>query len=64
MTPAVASEQSARPRVLVLPYGTGNKVSRNDALYRFITDYIVVYYMYTCIDKTMQIVLERGSIDT
>ena len=33
-------------------------------LYRFITDYIVVYYMYTCIDKTMQIVLERGSIDT
>ena len=24
---------------------------------------IVVYYMYTCIDKTMQIVLERGSID-
>ena len=28
------------------------------------TDYIVVYYMYICIDKTMQIVLERGSIDT
>ena len=27
------------------------------------TIYIVVYYMYTCIDKTMQIVLERGSID-
>ena len=25
--------------------------------------YIVVYYMYTCIDKTLQIVLERGSID-
>ena len=24
---------------------------------------IVVYYMYTCIDKTMQIVLERGPID-
>ena len=24
---------------------------------------VVVYYMYTCIDKTMQIVLERGSID-
>ena len=32
-------------------------------LYRFITDYIIVYYMYTCMDKTMQIVLERGSID-
>ena len=26
--------------------------------------WLVVYYMYTCIDKTMQIVLERGSIDT
>ena len=24
---------------------------------------VVVCYMYTCIDKTMQIVLERGSID-
>ena len=24
---------------------------------------IVVYYMYTCNDTTMQIVLERGSID-
>ena len=23
---------TARPRVLVLPYGTGNKVSRNDGL--------------------------------
>ena len=23
-----------------------------------------VYYMYTCIDKTRQIVLEQGSIDT
>ena len=30
-------------------------------LNRFITD---AYYMYTCIDKTMQIVLEQGSIDT
>ena len=24
----------------------------------------LIYYMYTCIDKTMQIVLEQGSIDT
>ena len=35
---------TARPRVLVLPYGTGNKVSRNDGL---IFIHTVIYALYT-----------------
>ena len=30
----VNNNNNNRPRVLVLPYGTGNKVSRNDGLMR------------------------------